>query len=145
MYGVIVPLFGPPSVVPLQRKARVRVRLPDGIMAQYKHWAQHMPILDEQKAMRKAVLVEMALRETKRRLEEGHAPCAFEHPLRTYSLIIDETLLDQINLLSKRLDLKCGYFISLALTDFLHRLAPDLYRRLKEGGSGQTVHGARRQ
>jgi len=126
----------------LSHYTRVRLRLPEGMLNQYKQWATHAPNLAVRRGIRQRILLETALCETMRRLESGEVLTEFEHRLRTNSLLLDTVLLRQLNIFSKQHGVKCGHFIRVALTDYLYRMAKERYDQLRVGHSGK-VHGAR--
>jgi hypothetical protein len=132
-------LTGIPSLI---SDVRIRLRLPEDLILQYKKLAFDMPVLAETARCCPRVLMEMALRETMMRVSDGYALNPLQHPMCTNSLVINTELLNRINSSAKKHNMKCGQFICAALADFLIRLSKKRYEKLRKGRSG-SPRGAR--
>ena len=132
-----------PQVAPLTKYIRIRVRLPDGIIAQYKELASQTSIVAARRSVRQRVLIEIAIAKILLDFKAGEPLETFSHSLRTYSLVIDASLLDEVNVLAKHRNIKCGLLISVALTTFLRLHAADRYEKLKQNMKEARVRGAR--
>ena len=124
-------------------RTRLRVRLPDGILQQYKLWAGEMPILSARRSVRRQVLIELALREGVNRLAGGERFLPNRYVMRSYSLLLHSQVLRQVHLAAATHDFKCGALISAVLASYLERNAPHYHAVLKREPVLRLIRGAR--
>lgn len=124
-------------------RTRLRVRLPDGILQQYKLWAGEMPILSAHRSVRRQVLIELALLEGVHRLAGGEGVLPNRYVMRSYSLLLNSQVLRQVHLAAATHGFKCGALISAVLASYLERNAPGYHAALKREPNLRLVRGAR--